>query len=102
MERSSERSFERLAGVRRALMLMPLQRLSTECNFVLCLAHLLIQNECAAVNTLGGTLTTPSLETLRGRMSGRTEFRQTIHLSVAEIKSFSQLSPKKGSQFRHA
>jgi hypothetical protein len=31
----------------------------------------------------------------------RTKFRQTIHLSVAEIKSFSPLSAKKDSHLRH-
>src|SRR5215204_5070433 len=102
MERSSERSFGRLVGVRRALLhcLYSASQLSELC--ALSDATVLIQNGCAAVNTLGGTLTTPPPKPYTDRCRGRTKFRQTIHLLVAEIKSFSQLSAKKGSHFRHA
>ena len=63
-----------------------------------------------ALYKTGAPLSTPwverpshrRLKPYTDRCRGRTKFRQTIHLLSAEIKSFSQLSPKKGSHFRHA
>src|ERR687890_821212 len=102
MERSSERSFGHLVGVRWALLqcLYSASQLSELC--ALFSAPCLYRTG-APLSTLWVVApTTPPRKPYTDRCRGRTKFRQTIHLLVAEIKSFSQLSPKKGSHFRHA
>src|SRR5215210_1827987 len=99
MERSSERSFGRLVGARRALLqcLYSASQLSELC--ALFGAPCLYRTGAPLSTLWVVTPMQPPLKRYTDRCRGRTKFRQTIHLSVAEIKSFSQLSSKKQFTF---